>query len=78
MLKTLTPKRILYICIGHPDPNAPGNIANARAAGIEYVDVYMFPCPTCGSSGGEQVEAMIKSLSGSDYGQIWLDIEVGV
>ena len=61
---------------GQPDANAPQTIANARAAGIPYVDVYLFPCPTCTTSAGEQVREMVDSLSSSDYGQIWLDVEV--
>ena len=41
-------------CIaGHPDPNAKYSIDSARAAGIEYVDVYMFPCPQCGNAAGQ-------------------------
>ena len=31
----------------------------ARAAGIQYVDVYMFPCPRCGDAFG-QVDEMGK------------------
>ena len=42
---------------GEPDPNVKYNIKNARAAGFQYVDVYMFPCPTCGDAKG-QVEDM--------------------
>jgi len=44
---------------GEVDPNASGNIGNARAAGIPYVDVYMFPCPKCGNPSG-QVKDMGK------------------
>ena len=29
---------------GSLDPNVRNNVANAKAAGIKYVDVYMFPC----------------------------------
>ena len=29
---------------GGMDWNGPNNVNNARAAGIPYVDVYMFPC----------------------------------
>ena len=29
---------------GSFDPNGPTNVANARAAGFQFVDIYMFPC----------------------------------
>jgi hypothetical protein len=29
---------------GGADANGPTNVKNARAAGIAYVDIYMFPC----------------------------------
>lgn len=32
---------------GHLDPNAAANVRNAKAAGIRYVDVYLFPCVPC-------------------------------
>ena len=64
--------------LGQPDPNAPQTIANARAAGIFNVDVYMFPCPNCIKSAGEQVKEMVNSLGGFYYERIWLDIEVCV
>ncbi|KAL5477262.1 hypothetical protein EMCRGX_G024031 [Ephydatia muelleri] len=60
---------------GVPDSNAPTTIANARAAGIPYVDAYLFPCPRCSSSAATQVASMVDKLSGSNYGMIWLDIE---
>lgn len=67
----------------------PSNIQNARNAGIEYVDVYMFPCR--GLSASSQVSSLISGLSSalgeeefevgremleSSYGMIWLDIEI--
>lgn len=58
---------------GGYDKNAVQNIANARSAGIKYVDVYMFPCR--GKSAADQVSQMVSSLGSSNYGQIWLDIE---
>ena len=33
-----------YCSFGGMDNNARQNVANARAAGIPYVDIYMFPC----------------------------------
>ena len=48
----------LFFHTGHVDYNAPQTIANAKAAGINYVDVYMFPCPRCSKSASTQVEEM--------------------
>jgi len=56
------------------DKHALSNIANAHNAGIEYVDVYMFPCR--GKSASSQVSSLVSNLGGADYGQIWLDVEV--
>ena len=47
-----------YRSTGEPDPDAIHTIANARDAGFEYIDVYMFPCPKCGKSASEQVKEM--------------------
>ena len=33
-----------YMSYGAFDNNGPANVANAHAAGIPYVDIYMFPC----------------------------------
>ncbi len=33
-----------YCSYGAVDENGPANVQNARAAGIPYVDIYMFPC----------------------------------
>ena len=49
-----------YRSTGEPDPEAIHTIANARDAGFEYIDVYMFPCPKCGKSASEQVREMGK------------------
>ena len=46
---------------GRVDPNAVANIKNALEAGIQYVDVYLFPCPKCGTSASEQVDEMGRS-----------------
>ena len=42
------------------DPNSITNLANAKAAGIPYNDVYMFPCR--GLSASTQVDEMINDL----------------
>ena len=47
-----------YRSYGEPDPEANSNIYNAKAAGFDYVDVYMFPCPKCSKSASEQVNDM--------------------
>lgn len=54
--------KIMCNCIapGSPDPNASGTIKNAQAAGMKYVDVYIFPSPKCSKSAAEQVEDMGK------------------
>ena len=38
-----------YRSNGVPDFSAPPTITNARAAGFQMVDAYMFPCPKCGN-----------------------------
>lgn len=48
-------------------------VRDARAAGIPYVDVYLFPCYRCGNP-ATQVRDTANSIKG--YGMIWLDIEV--
>jgi len=62
--------------INQPDSNAPATIANAWAAGLLHVDVYIFPCPTCGNPAG-QIQRMLSFLKshGSRFGMVWLDIE---
>ena len=47
-----------YRSTGEPDPDAIHTIANARDAGFENIDVYMFPCPRCGKSASDQVREM--------------------
>eukprot|EP00347_Sterkiella_histriomuscorum_P023175 403335663 len=55
------------------DKNAVTNIHNAKAAGIPFVDVYMFPCR--GKSASQQVADLISNLGSASYGQIWVDVE---
>eukprot|EP00029_Vermamoeba_vermiformis_P012960 TRINITY_DN78_c0_g1_i1.p1 TRINITY_DN78_c0_g1~~TRINITY_DN78_c0_g1_i1.p1 ORF type:complete len:209 (-),score=36.46 TRINITY_DN78_c0_g1_i1:98-724(-) len=63
-----------YRSFGSPDPNAAQSIANAWNAGMSHVDIYMFPCPSCGNP-GKQVSDMINNLGGASFGMLWLDIE---
>jgi len=61
---------------GVPDPNCPSTVANAWAAGMAHVDVYMFPCFGCGNPSGQVADALqfIRS-NGVRFGQFWFDIE---
>jgi len=63
-----------YQSFGAVDPNAARTIANAKAAGIEYVDTYFFPCVPCGNPAG-QATTFWQALGGK-FGMVWLDIEV--
>lgn len=62
-----------YQSFGQPDPNAASNIANAKAAGIQYVDAYHFPCYG-GVDPTQQVNDDVNAISGQ-FGTLWFDIE---
>jgi len=66
----------VYRSSGSVDPAAAATIKNARAAGIAYVDGYIFPCPKCGDGAG-QARAAVNNLraEGAQFGMLWLDIE---
>jgi GH25 family lysozyme M1 (1,4-beta-N-acetylmuramidase) len=61
---------------GNVDPAAVQTIADGHKAGVR-MDGYMFPCPKCGTSGADQVGALMKHLnsSGAVIGTLWFDIE---
>lgn len=63
-----------YQSFGVVDPNAARTIANAKAAGIAYVDTYFFPCVPCGNP-ASQADTFWAALGGT-FGMVWLDIEV--
>jgi len=63
-----------YQSNGAVDPNAARTIANAKAAKIDYVDTYFFPCVPCGNPAG-QATTFWNELGGK-FGTVWLDIEV--
>jgi len=57
------------------DPDAPTNIARAKAAGLSPVDVYMFPRPK-GASGVSQATALWNQLKAINFdGTVWFDVE---
>jgi hypothetical protein len=61
---------------GSVDPAAVGTIKAARAAGVPYVDGYIFPCFSCGNPTG-QVSETKNNLDSSyaKYDMLWYDIE---
>ncbi|QDZ18171.1 glycoside hydrolase [Chloropicon primus] len=60
--------------LGTMDANANATIAAAHAAGIDKVDVYMFPCIKC-LQFEQQVDGMLLGLETSKYDRVWLDVE---
>ncbi|KAN0050715.1 hypothetical protein ACTA71_003863 [Dictyostelium dimigraforme] len=65
-----------YESIGAIDTNCRPSIENAKKAGIETIDVYLFPCYSCGNPEG-QVSATSHYLKDhlKDLDFLWLDIE---
>lgn len=65
-----------YQSLGRVDPSCVESVAKARAAGFRRVDLYMFPCPTCGNATG-QVRDLHRAVTAGrvDFDYLWLDIE---
>jgi len=63
-----------YCSTGNPDSSCPQSVANAWSGGMEYVDIYMFPCPQCGDA-RSQVQTLWDFASDVKFGLMWLDIE---
>jgi len=61
---------------GEPDPVGPHTIYNAWDGNMTKVDVYIFPCYSCGDPAG-QIKYTIANLTSfnANYGTVWLDIE---
>eukprot|EP01132_Coremiostelium_polycephalum_P007377 gene7377-9061_t len=59
------------------DVNCPHSIYNAWAGGMQYVDIYIFPCYRCGDGYG-QMQNMTSFVEGYEakYGMVWIDIEL--
>ena len=62
-----------YRSYGGIDVNAPANLANAKAAGIPYRDVYHFPCYGKVSA-SKQMTDSYNGVKGM-FGMMWLDME---
>jgi GH25 family lysozyme M1 (1,4-beta-N-acetylmuramidase) len=66
-----------WCSFGNVDTNCPHTIYNAQAAGVNDIDVYLFPC--AGQSASAQVNSMYSYLdqfnATDKYGTIWMDIE---
>ncbi|KAF2072606.1 hypothetical protein CYY_006084 [Polysphondylium violaceum] len=62
--------------VGRVDPNCASSVNNAWSAGMSDVDLYMFPCSSCGNGGG-QASKLISYLKENNvkYGTIWIDVE---
>jgi GH25 family lysozyme M1 (1,4-beta-N-acetylmuramidase) len=52
------------------DPNGVHTVANAWAAGIAHVDIYLYPSFTCGYSGAQQVDQTIDSVSSQNMTRV--------
>jgi len=65
-----------YQSTGKVDPVAPHTIYNAWDGGMSQVDVYMFPCPSCGNPSA-QVAAAVDYLNSynAKWNMFWFDIE---
>lgn len=62
-----------YCSYGAPDANAPATLAQAKAAGIPYRDVYHFPCMGKVSA-AKQVADNFANVRGQ-FGMMWFDVE---
>ncbi|TMS34157.1 hypothetical protein L596_001797 [Steinernema carpocapsae] len=68
----------VWMSIGDIDNTGIQNIKNARAAGVPYVDGYIFPCLRSNCAPAEnQVQATVDHLrsNGANVGMLWMDIE---
>jgi hypothetical protein len=43
---------------GTPDTNGPHTVYNAWDGGMAHVDVYLFPCSSCGNAAGQMKSAI--------------------
>ena len=62
-----------YCSFGGVDPNAPRTLAQAKAGGIEYRDIYHFPCASVDAA--TQVADDFNHIGQANFGMMWFDIE---
>jgi len=62
-----------YCSFGGVDPNAPATLAQAKAAGLPYRDIYHFPCMSV--SAATQVAADFDHIGAGNFGMMWFDVE---
>ena len=63
-----------YCSYGGVDPNVVNTLAAAKAGGIQYHDIYHFPC--YGKiSASQQIQDDINNVGLGNFGTIWMDIE---
>ncbi|ELP85375.1 lysozyme, putative [Entamoeba invadens IP1] len=61
---------------GSWDPNCASNCKNAHSAGMSQVDVYFFPCYSCGNVAGQVSSFWNQIISNKvDCKRVWFDIE---
>jgi len=65
-----------YRSLNIVDDNCAETVKRAWAAGMNNVDLYMFPCPKCGDPAG-QVRTLASHIRQKNitYDKLWIDIE---
>jgi len=63
-----------YRSLGIIDDNATATIANAVAAGVPNVDVFLFPCVPCNNP-QKEVSILLDALKLSKFQRIWLVVQ---
>lgn len=68
-----------YRSLGEVDPSLAGNLQNAVNGGVPIVDVYLFPCVSCGNPSTQATSLWSSTVSANSnfQGTVWLDIETG-
>ena len=67
-----------WLSSGKANPYVSTDIARAKAAGFQYVDIYVFPDFAKGiASAGSQIKSAVAAAraGGQNFGMAWIDIE---